>query len=318
MQLEIIAQLKKVQIENTFSSKYHKYITYDGGRLFSLLQSKLNHLSEIDWSTRAKFGGIYMNGIIATEDIDLPTPACVEYYEPIYDLREAENFYPKFNKDWIVFEDNHFLVSFKPANLSTMPAKEQVHFNLRKYLDTYVGHAVHCPSRLDTSTQGLVIVSKDSRTHKDLQQLFEKKMIQKSYLLLSSNIPISTTWTCDLPIGKSYKHPVLRACYGESAKDAFTSFEKLNEIEFMDESNTKYRGSFILAKPKTGRTHQIRVHSSHMGYPIVGDKFYGTISYKNLCLLSYSLSFIHPIFNTLTNITAPTDLIPDWAKSALL
>ena len=292
---------------SVFSSLYHKFAHYDGGLLFEFLSKNLTHIPSSEWEKRANYGGIYVNGLLANQDQTLPTPASIEYYEPKYPIEDAEKFFPKFSSDWIVFEDQFILVSYKPAGLPTMPAKEQNKYSLRSYLDKYVGHAVHCPSRLDTSTQGLVIVSKDSRTHGLLQQVFEHKRIRKEYRFVTDAVVDWEFFEANQPIGKSPEHPVLRCINGTNAKSAHTRFEKIRSIES--------GGTVIRALPTTGRTHQIRVHSSAHGFPIRFDKFYSSYTEMPkgpLCLLSYAISLKHPVTDENLVIQMPDNLLPTW------
>ncbi len=289
-----------------FSSTYHKIISYDGGFVFDLLKKNIPHLSDSNWLDRAEFGGLYVNGIPCKDNILLPNPACVEYYEPNYDINHASDFFPTFNKNWIVFEDDFLIVAYKPDGIPTMPSKEQSLYCLRSYLNKYVGHAVHCPSRLDTSTQGLVICSKDNRVHGLLQKQFEHRTIQKEYRLLTASKIDWEEKNVDLPIGKSTLHPVLREVNGKDSKSANTFFKIINS------HNNKTQ---IAAFPKTGRTHQIRVHSSHEGFPIVGDKFYGSgVIGDKLHLVSYGLVLQHPVTDKLTEVNAPKSLLPVWVN----
>lgn len=290
-----------------FSSIHHKFIHREGGDLFAYLCRILPHIPADEWDKRAQFGGLYINGLRVTEDKILPLPACIEYYEPKYSIDQSSMHYPVFSQDWIVYEDLFFIVCCKPAGLSTMPAKEQTKHSLRTYLDSYAGCAVHCPSRLDTSTYGLVIVSKDQRTHGLLGQLFEYKKIKKEYRFITNSKIDWDFFEANEPIGKSNKHPVLRCINGIESKSAFTRFEKICQLND--------NGTLIRALPKTGRTHQIRVHSSAHSFAIRGDKFYGSDSSLNkgpLCLLSYSLSFTHPVSEQNLTIELPDRLMPNW------
>ena len=314
---EVASQIAD-QLKQAFSSYYHKFAWYEGGSLFDVVGALLPQIPLSSWPDRAAFGGLYVNGIGSHVDMQLPNPACIEYYEPKFDFKTADQFYPPFKKEWILFEDEYLICCHKPSRLPTMPAKEQQQFSLRKYLDQYVGNAVHCPSRLDMSTQGLVIVSKRTESHGLLQQLFEKKQIQKYYLFLTSKIPEWKSYKVDAPIGKSNKHPVLREVHGAEAKNATTSLTLLKSHTFTSSNNEIFSGAFIQAKPITGRTHQIRVHAASLDLPIVGDKFYGHVPFEMLCLLSYQLEFIHPIYETPIRITVPQHLAPEWAKPALL
>ena len=313
-----------MSFEAAFSSRHHRFAWYEGGSLFDFLERQLPIQTLLDpnssWQERAEFGGIFINGLRVFADQPLPLPALVEYYEPKFDFKNAHTFYPPFDSNWIVFEDEFLLVVFKPARLPTMPAKEQHLYSLRLYIDTYIGKEAHCPSRLDMSTQGLVVISKEKSFHKQLQQLFEQKKIQKHYLFLTHTQGADNAWQkkiVDAPIGKTPVHPVLRVIDGRDAKPAQTIITRGNENSFLDLNGVQHHGGYFFAEPLTGRTHQIRIHAASLGLPIVGDRFYGQIPHAPLGLLSWKVAFVHPETKAAISIELPPRLIPKWAKNAI-
>lgn len=258
-----------------------------------------------------------MNGLPAYTDCLLPIPCKIEYYEPKFPLDEASSIYAQFSPDWIVWEDAWLIVTYKPSHLPTTPSKEQRFYNLKTYLDVHLKTELHFPSRLDMSTQGLVIASKHEGMHAPLQQLFEKREVQKKYLLFTDGSLNTSPMTVSDPIGKTSLHPVLRATNGKGAKEAVTVFESLCAGFVQDGKCEAVLGNFIEASPLTGRTHQIRVHAASIGCAVCGDKFYNGAISDGLCLLSHKLSFVHPFTEEKLAITVPERLCPDWARQAL-
>jgi tRNA pseudouridine32 synthase / 23S rRNA pseudouridine746 synthase len=299
------------RIESTFSSIYHCWNFYKStdisGDLISTLASRLTHIPESEFSKRLAWGGVFINGLEVNTNQELPVPCKLEYYEPRFKIENAEDFFPVFSKDLILFEDQYLIAVFKPAGLPTLPGKEQKYFNLRSYIEKYTGGKVHMPSRLDMSTSGVVIISKNEKTHKSLQRLFENGLVQKTYLLAVTDTVDWQRFEHTGAIGNDLRHPVLRKVVQSGGKQAKTIFTKLIET-----NQQEIKICYLKAEPKTGRTHQIRVHASSLGLPIVGDNFYGGIQAKNLNLMAYSIEFRHPIGGEIIKISAPEKLWPTW------
>jgi 23S rRNA pseudouridine1911/1915/1917 synthase len=121
--------------------------------------------------------------------------------------------------------------------------------------------------RLDKDTSGLMVVAKNDRVHAFLSSQFKSGQVRKRYLALVHGDPHGKEGTIDLPIAR---HPVRRkemTVVRSGGKTAVTLWEK--------EENIGHEFSLLGLKPRTGRTHQIRVHLSHVGHPIIGDAVYG-------------------------------------------
>ena len=206
----------------------------------------------------------------------------------------------------IVYEDDHLLALNKQANLVIHPARGVwtgtlvnglVHYG-QKYgsqFSTVNGNwrpgILH---RLDRNTTGIMLVAKSDEAHWRVARQFENRTIQKTYIAVTHGIPSLRADRIDMPIGRDRyvreKQAVRKVEAG--GKIATTDYEVLETIEtpagtpaFSFEQsahpNDKHyatpagRFSLIRLHPKTGRTHQLRVHLSHLGYPIVGDHMYG-------------------------------------------
>lgn len=278
--------------------------------LLDALTQELPVIDSTSWLDRLALGGAYVNGQRATTNINLSAPCKVEYFEPKFDIRQLDQHIPKFSPEQIVYEDTELIVVFKPIKLPCLPTRDQFSLNLKHYLEDYLGAKVHMPSRLDTSTQGLVVVSKSALMHNSLQQLFEKRKINKHYVLEVAGKPSWNTWVVTDSIGRDPQHAVLRkvlAPGSAGAKDAKTFFRALARSKEPPEATT-----LLEALPETGRTHQIRVHAASIGLPIVGDNFYGGPVAPSLHLLSYRVVFAHPINRKILDICVPGRLCPEW------
>jgi 23S rRNA pseudouridine1911/1915/1917 synthase len=153
--------------------------------------------------------------------------------------------------------------------------------------------------RLDKGTTGVIIIAKDPKTQEMLSGLFKERSIRKVYRAIVEGAPKKEEWTIEANIGR---HPVERKKMaalkgkGRSALTGFKVLERLNGFTYVE------------AYPKTGRTHQIRVHLAYSGHPIVGDELYGKRSKKSAgrpFLHACKIEFVHPIRKEPVSIEAP-------------
>jgi len=153
--------------------------------------------------------------------------------------------------------------------------------------------------RLDKDTTGVIIVAKDSRTQETLSALFKERSIRKTYRAVVEEIVMKNEGIIEGNIGR---HPTNRkkmAVLKEGGRDASTAFKVIKRLNGF---------TYIEAYPKTGRTHQIRVHLTHVGHPIVGDEAYGKrakhVTERPL-LHAYRIEFMHPVTGMPVFIEAP-------------
>lgn len=285
------------RLKRSLSSIHHSFTYYERGEsIYSLLKK---HLPDINLNQE----GIYINGRSMNYDFSPIIPVKIEYFE-----RKIPELDIKVTTDHIVFEDQYILIVYKPKGLSTLPTREKKNVNLKFKVEELLGYSVHLPSRLDTSTEGLVVLSKKQESHNALQELFVNRKIKKHYLFETENKIDWQKKSIMLPIVKDPLHPILRTVSIHGAKTTRTDFTRLE---------LKGR-NFVIAQPITGRTHQIRVHAKASGIPIIGDNFYeGKFCKDGLRLISYSVSFPHPITNESIKISAPRKFWPVWANLPL-
>jgi len=303
------SEFSRDRIERNFSSIYHRWLFYSATEaqetLFNTLAHNLGHIEKAAIADRVAWGGVFINGREVNNDLILPIPCKLEYYEPRFPINEAHLFFPAWNNDLVLFEDQFLIALFKPAKLPSLPGKEQKYFNLKSYVEKYTQTSIHMPSRLDMSTSGLILMSKNRETHKSVQHLYEYGSIKKAYILGSETRPSWTTFDEQGAIGKDLRHPVLRTVVEQGGKSARTIFSRLN-VPTADSS------TICLAQPLSGRTHQIRVHALHLGIPIIGDNFYSRSNPSGLRLMAYGLSFRHPKGGAKLEIRVPEYLFPSW------
>jgi 23S rRNA pseudouridine1911/1915/1917 synthase len=219
----------------------------------------------------------------------------------------------------ILYEDEYFLAVNKPADMVVHPSFGHASGTLVNAVLAYLENKFQISNfkfqigcgirpgivhRLDKGTTGVILVAKDSKTQEMLSSLFKERSVRKTYRAIVEGNTKQEQWTVEGNIGR---HPVERkkmAVLKTGGRTAETSFKVLKAL----------RGfTYLEAYPKTGRTHQIRVHLAHGGYPIVGDEAYGKKA-KSLTprplLHAYRIEFIHPIENMSVKIeaTVPVDM----------
>lgn len=307
-------QFNRKRLDDALSSVHHRWIYRSQERCLSpisdLIRTHLPHLREPEVQASISLGGIYLNGKRIDGDTSILAPVCVEYFEPRFPADDPERFFPQFSPSWIVYEDDDVVCAAKPSGLPSCQSRDQIRYHMKGYLDRYIGTPVHMPSRLDASTSGLAIASKSCRMHAPLQKIFERRLIQKTYLLEVDGIPSQQKFVVDAPIGRDARHPILRRIDHEHGSPATTTFEVL-----ASQSEKGTARTLLKACPHTGRTHQIRVHVSACHGPVVGDNFYGGGRSANLRLSCVAYAFWHPFLNTRTEIQLPLCKADPWLRA---
>lgn len=172
------------------------------------------------------------------------------------------------NTPKVLFEDNTILVLDKPSgwDVETLQAwiKDTFNFPISSSREFRNG-LVH---RLDKETSGVILIAKDEKTFSMLQEQFAKRQVKKTYIALAHGKIDQKEGTIDAPTGRL---PWKRTKFGvfEGGRQARTDYKVIKYIEREKEMYT-----LLELYPKTGRTHQIRVHLKHIGHPIVSDPLY--------------------------------------------
>jgi 23S rRNA pseudouridine1911/1915/1917 synthase len=271
------------------------------------LAKRLPHIPVSSWPARFDLGGVYVAGEPAVFGAKLIGPCRLEYYEPRMSVERVGDFYPRFSAEMVLFVDDDCAVVCKPAGLPTTPARDQQRYSMQRYLEHHFGRPVHMPSRLDTAVSGVALCSLSARMNRYLQKAYDRRWIEKRYLAEVVGMPSWSMRSCEEPLERDPRHPVLRRCASSGGESARTRFYRVGSLEQDGEVRT-----LLQAEPLTGRTHQIRVHCAYEGFPIVGDPYYGGIDARELRLLSYALKFFHPFCQEHICITAPAESLPEW------
>lgn len=217
----------------------------------------------------------------------------------------------------IIYEDNDIIVVNKPKGLVVHPANGNPDGTLVNAImaickDSLSGIGgeirpgiVH---RLDKDTSGLIIVAKNDKAHWNVSEQIKNHEVKKTYIALVRGEVKENEATINMPIGRSTKDRKKMAV-SRNGKNAVTHFKVLK----------RYNNYTLLEiRIETGRTHQIRVHMSHIGYPIVGDTVYSNgknpFNVVGQMLHAQKLSFKHPITQEQLNLEAP---LPEYFDEVL-
>ena len=203
-----------------------------------------------------------------------------------------------------LYEDCELTVIHKPAGLLSVPGKDaaqpSVYALMRsKYPEATGPLIVH---RLDMSTSGVMMIAKTEFAYHRLQKAFLNHQIQKKYVAIISGKVIPEKGIISLPLMPDYLDRPRQIVDHEQGKEAITEYEVL---EHVDDSHLR-----IALYPKTGRTHQLRVHCAHqegLNAPILGDPLYGNEKAARLHLHAEEITFEHPLTGKKITITRKAD-----------
>ena len=219
----------------------------------------------------------------------------------------------------IIYEDEDIIVVNKPKGLVVHPANGNPDGTLvnaimaicKESLSGIGGEIrpgiVH---RLDKDTSGILIIAKNDKAHINLSEQIKNHQVKKTYIAIVRGIVKENQATINMPIGRSPKDRKKMAVI-KNGKVAITHFKVLERF-------VKDNCSLLEVQIETGRTHQIRVHLSEIGYPIIGDSTYSSGKNKwkieGQCLHAKSLEFTHPTTGRKMKLEAP---IPQYMEDLL-
>lgn len=220
----------------------------------------------------------------------------------------------------ILYEDNDVLVVNKPKEMVVHPAPghyegtlvNAVLYHCRDNLSGINGvlrpGIVH---RIDKDTTGALIVCKNDKAHQKIADQLRAHTITRSYRAIVYNNFSEDEGMINAPIGRHLTNRKKRMVTEKNSKEAITHYKVLDHL------NHKF--NYIECRLETGRTHQIRVHMSHIGHPLLGDEVYGPVNskFKNLqgqTLHAATIGFIHPTTEEYMEFSAP---LPDYFEKLL-
>ena len=220
-------------------------------------------------------------------------------------------------RDMVIYDDGDIIALNKPAGLATQGGT-----NIKKHIDGLLdvlvvedGIRPRLIHRLDKDTSGILLLARSSKVASAMGKIFQGKQIRKIYWALTVPAPEINSGEIRAPIIKAqegdFEKMVVDPDHGQEAVTLFDIVERAHK-----------QIAFVAFWPRTGRTHQIRVHAAHMGCPILGDRKYGGQEafiegidhVKRVHLHARSIRFIHPITKKMIELSAPLadDLKQSW------
>ncbi len=273
------------------------------GRLSSFLLGELNMstglMNKLKWGDGIRVNGTPRHTDFAVQPGDLITVRLDEQ-KPEYPAEDGAL--------TVLYEDDHILLVDKPAGMLIHPSRSQFSGTLANlvagyYTKTGQNSAFHPVTRLDRDTFGIVLLAKNAHIHSLLQQT----QLRKTYHALTLSGPKNDSGIIDAPIARRPLPSLLRFVSDEG-KPSVTEYAVLERTGMLCK---------LSLRPITGRTHQLRLHCAHMGFPILGDPQYNSpesaavsaeMGLKSQLLCAYSLEFIHPITKAALHITSNMDV----------
>lgn len=266
-----------------------KVIDNEGQRIDTFLAEKLN-------LSRSKVQKLIKDNLVTVNEKNVNVSYQVKLNDEIEVIEELDyelNVEPENIPIDIIYEDEDLLIINKASGMVVHPAPGNYtgtlvnallyRFNLTSG-DKMRPGIVH---RLDKDTSGLMLVAKNDFTHEKLSEMIAKKEVERKYLAIVDGVIKHETGTIDAPIGRDTNNRQKMAVTDVNSKESITNFTVIERFN----NNT-----LIECKLETGRTHQIRVHLSYIGYPVNNDPLYG----RGKCtpfgqmLHSYSIKLKHP------------------------
>lgn len=287
----------------------------DGKRIDAYIPTKDTDISRTAVQRMIEEGNILVNGkkIKASYKVAIGDEIQVEKIAPKEISLEAQDIPLE-----VIYEDNDIIVINKPKGMVVHPANGNPDGTLVNAVmaickDSLSGIGgeirpgiVH---RLDKDTSGIIVVAKNDKAHINLSEQIKNHEVKKTYIALVRGIVKENEATIDMPIGRSTKDRKKMAVT-KNGKRAVTHIKVLE----------RYEGKYTLLQVniETGRTHQIRVHLSQIGYPIIGDAVYSNgkneFGVEGQCLHAKSLEFKHPITGEKMSLEAE---MPDYFKNII-
>lgn len=202
----------------------------------------------------------------------------------------------------IIYEDEYLLAINKPANMPVHPSmlhyEETLSNAVKYYFDTLnLKRKIRIVNRLDKDTSGIVIFAKNEYIQECLIKQMKTKELKKEYLAVVTGYLQKKSDTLCFPISRK-EGSIIERTVNPNGDIAITHYNILKE-----QNNLSLVHVFL----ETGRTHQIRVHFSHINHPILGDTLYGTTSplINRQALHSYKITLLHPISKQILTLEAP-------------
>ncbi len=221
------------------------------------------HSTEATWRQRIEAGQVILNGRTATPDAALTRGDRLEYRRPPWVEPEAPTEFAT------LFEDEDVLVLAKPSGLSVLPGGLFLERTLLYLVRGRYGAGCSPLHRLGRGTSGAILFTRNARAARLLAAAMYDRRIRKVYLALASGTAMPDAFTVDAPIGPvPYRYPTSINAYRPGGRPSISHVRVIRRLP-------EKKASLLEVTIPTGRPHQIRIHLSYAGFPLVGDPLYG-------------------------------------------
>ena len=268
------------------------------------------YLGETTDYTRSKIQKMIENGNILVNNNKVKSSYTLKENDNVgvTDYVEETDILPENISLDIYYEDNDLIVVNKPSGMVVHPAPGNYSGTLVNALMYHTNNLSTVNSsirpgivhRIDADTSGLLLVAKNDKSHNLLAEAIQKKEVVREYIALVDGVINEDTATIDAPIGRDVNNRKKMCVTGSNSKEAITHIRVLERYK---------NATLIKCKLETGRTHQIRVHLSYIGHPVINDPVYNS---KKLIdkdfgqmLHAEKLGFVHPTTKEYMEFTAP-------------
>ena len=280
----------------------------DKSKIKSILRQKLGISAAVLTKLKKSPKGILLNGeaVFATQEVK-----CGDTIEIALEDANSQNIVPTPMELDIIYEDEDILAVNKPWNMPTHPSQNHHDDTLANGVMHHFkgsGFTFRVITRLDKDTSGVVLIAKNKIAASKLSDKMTKGEIQKEYLAICHGTLEDENGTIDAPIQRKEGSTIMREV-NPNGKPSITQYEVISEENDL---------SLVKLNPVTGRTHQLRVHLSHIEHPIYGDDMYGSPIEGERCRLHCrAIGFVHPITNQKQTVEAAIPIDFDIIKTRL-
>lgn len=263
--------------------------SWDGITIAQIFKEKWGVPKKLTHQFRME-GKVIMKGNKVDWEMPLPAGAKVHLLLFSSTLPEIQPYYMDLE---VLFEDSHLLIVNKPPFITTHPNSPDDKETLANAISAHLqasgnGGSIQQIHRLDRDTSGAIIFAKHPLAGAILDRMLEERAIKRTYIAGVQGTGLRKKGTINEPIGRD-RHHATRRRVSKTGQDAVTHFHVLK-------TDSKKGLTWVSCWLETGRTHQIRVHFSHIGHPLAGDMLYGGKPiFKRQALHSAKVEFTHPI-----------------------
>ena len=285
---------------------------FAGLRLDAYLAQKFPYHARNVWQRKIREGAILLNGKKAKPSTEIPRDSAVAY-----DFGDFKEF-PVRTDYSVLLDDEWLFIVDKPGDIPVHTSGKYFNNTLIKLLrKEHPGYNLNLVNRLDRETSGIIVLGKTTGACKAMSLMFMEKRLKKTYIAYTFGQIEKDEFRVDAPIAEEVSGVIrIRMGVNEKGAAARTDFKVIKR---------KNGYTKLYCYPLTGRTNQIRVHLSHIGHPIVGDKLYsgndedflgfvgkgntpeilGRVILPRQALHAHKLLFTHPFLKEAVEITAP-------------